>query len=204
MDKGLGTFYKGNANTFGLGAWNSVKDDFNEVSKSQVIKKPFTNNINEPSNIYTNNSTDFQKYNHFSPNLIRMQYFNDSLKEIEHRRNLYIQDYLKNAKYNVYQDQYDPLLDRRKNVQNRLEKIKNKLINDEEKRLNRIQKKIEEENKFIDDLIMENENKSEDELFRIIDAKNNIKNNDDIDFELIKEETESDQISNDFPKKNQY
>ena len=46
MDKVLGTFYKGNAQRFGLGAWNSVKDDFIEVSKSQNIKKPFINNIN--------------------------------------------------------------------------------------------------------------------------------------------------------------
>ena len=29
MDKVLGTFYKGNVNRFGLGVWNSVKDDFN-------------------------------------------------------------------------------------------------------------------------------------------------------------------------------
>ena len=199
MDKILDTFYKGNSKRFGLGAWNSVKDDFNEVSKSQVIKKPFVSNSVDSSNIYTNNN--FQKYNHFSPNLIRMQYFNDNLKGIEHRRNLYIQDYLENARYNVYQDQYNPLLDRRKNVQKRLENVKNKLINDEEKRLNRIQKKIEEENKFIDDLIIENEKKSEDELFRILDAKNNINNNDEISFELIKEDSESEQISNDYPKK---
>ena len=41
MDKVLDTFYKGNVRHFGLGAWNSVKDDFNEVSKSQNIKMPF-------------------------------------------------------------------------------------------------------------------------------------------------------------------
>ena len=52
MDKVLDTFYKGNVRHFGLGAWNSVKDDFNEVSKSQNIKMPFSNNINNPSSIY--------------------------------------------------------------------------------------------------------------------------------------------------------
>ncbi len=197
MDKVLGTFYKGNVNRFGLGVWNSVKDDFNEVSKSQVKKNPFTNYINDPSSIYTCNKV--QKYNHFSPNLIRSEYFNHTKEEMEHKRNLQMQDYLNNSKYNKYYNQYDPLLDRRKNVQKRLENIKNKLINDEEKKLIRKGKKIEEENKFIDNLILENEKKSEDDLFRIIDSKNNLYDNDD--FESIKEETESAQISNDYPKK---
>ena len=55
MSNVVDTFYKGNINRFGLGGWNSVRDDFNEVSKStQNVKIPFSNNINneEASNIY--------------------------------------------------------------------------------------------------------------------------------------------------------
>lgn len=200
MDKVLGTFYKGNAQRFGLGAWNSVKDDFIEVSKSQNIKKPFINNINNDiSNIYSPQKSDFQKYNHFSPNLIRMQYFNDNLKEFENRRNIYLQDYIKNAKYNVYCDQFDPLFDRRRNVQTRLDNIKNKLINDEEKKLIRKQKKIEKENKLIDELILENEKKQNEELFRMIEYKDKNFNN---DLEFEKEEINSEQLSNNFSDKN--
>ena len=196
MDKVLGTFYKGNANSFGLCAWNSVKDDFNEVSKSQNIKLP--QNINDTSlNIYNPQNINNQRYNHLSPNLIRMQYFNDNLKEIEDRRNLYLQDYLKNAKYNVYYDQYDPLIGRRRNVQRKLENIKNKLINDEQKKLNIKQKKIEEENRIIDELILENEKKTDD-IFKQLDKNNNL--NDEFDFE--NEESKTDLLSNDYSNKN--
>ena len=198
MDKVLGTFYKGNANRFGLGAWNSVKDDFNEVSKSQNIKLSFKQiENNTPSNVYNPQNNNNQRYNHFSPNLIRMQYFNDNLKEIEYRHNINAQNNLNNAKYNVYSDQYDPLIGRRKNVQIRLAKIKNKLINDEQEILNKRQKKIEEENRIIDNLILEN-SKKPDDIFQILDRNKNY--DDEFDFE--KEESKSDNLSNDYTKKN--
>ena len=197
MDKVLDTFYKGNVRHFGLGAWNSVKDDFNEVSKSQNIKMPFSNNINNPSSIYNQQNHQNLRYNHFSPNLIRMQYFDDNLKQIEHRRNLYLEDYFKNAKNNVYYDKYDPLLDRRKNVQIKLENIKNKLINDEQRDLMRKQKKIEEENRIIDNLILENE-KKDDKIFQMLEDndKKNYENeyNYDID-EQIKSRSLNNKLS---------
>ena len=196
MDKVLGTFYKGNAERFGLGAWNSVKDDFIEISKSQNIKQTFI--YNDSSNIYIPQKNDFQKYNHFSPNLIRMQYFNDNLKEIEHRRNLYLQDYMKNDKYNVYYNQIDPLFDRRRNVQTRLENVKNKLINEEKQKLIRKHKKIEKENKLIEDLILENEKSPNDEFFRMIEYKDN---NFDKDLEFEKEEINSEKLSNNYSDK---
>lgn len=200
MSKVLDTFYKGNAKRFGLGAWNSVKDDFNEVSKSQNFKKPFTDNINnDPSNIYNPQNTKFQKYNHFSPNLIRIQYFNDQFKEFENKRNIHLNDYLQNARYNVYYDQYDPLFDRRKNVQKRLDNIKNKLLNDEEQKLIRKQKKIEEENRILDELIIENSKKPNEELFRMIESKDNNYEN---DFDFEKDESKTEILSNDYSDKN--
>ena len=200
MDKVLGTLYKGNAKSFGLGAWNSVKDDFNEVSKSQNLKIPSSNNINNyPSNNYNPQNNKFKKYNHFSPNLIRIEYFNDQFKELEHKRNLHLNDYLKNARYNVYYDQYDPLFDRRKNVQKRLDNIKNKLLNDEEKKLKRKQKKIEEENRIIDDLIFENAKKPNEELFRMIESKDN---NYEKDFDFEKDESKTEILSNNYSDKN--
>ena len=203
MDKILGTFYKGNSNTFGLGSWNSVKDDFIEVSKSQNIRPLSINNpINEPSSVYNQEYNNNSRYNHFSPNLIRMQYFNDSIKEIEHRRNLYLQDYLINAKYNVYYDQYNPLMDRRKNVQIRLGKIKNKLLNDEEKKLIRKQKKIEEENRIIDNLIYENEQKEDDDLFRMLDNKEKNLNNNNSEINEEESKSKSEYLSNDYSYKN--
>lgn len=204
MDKILGTFYKGNSNRFGLGAWNTtVKDELNEVSKSQNIRPYSLNNpINEPSSVYNPEYNSNSRYNHFSPNLIRMQYFNDSIKEIEHRRNLYLQDYLINAKYNVYYDQYNPLMDRRKNVQIRLGKIKNKLLNDEEKKLIRKQKKIEEENRIIDNLIYENEQKEDDDLFRMLDNKEKNLNNNNSEINEEESKSKSEYLSNDYSYKN--
>ena len=204
MDKILGTFYKGNSNRFGLGAWNTtVKDELNEVSKSQNIRPYSLNNpINEPSSVYNPEYNSNSRYNHFSPNLIRMQYFNDTVKEIEHKRNLYLQDYIKNSKYNVYFGQNDPLMDRKKDVQIRLAKIKNKLLNDEEKKLIRRQKKIEEENKIIDELIYENEKIENDDLFRIIDSKENNLNNKNSEINEEESNTNSEYLSNDYTDKN--
>jgi hypothetical protein len=203
MNKILDTFYKGDSRYFGLGAWNSVKDDNYEVSKSQNLKMPFTNNLdnnlNNPSSIYNPFNRQNIKSNHFSPNLIRMQYFDDQIRQIEHRRNVYLQDYLKNAEYNVYKNQYNPLLDRRKNVQIRLEQIKNKLLNDEHEDLKREQQKIEEENIIIDNLIMENEKKNTNKIFEILEQ--NDRNNYEKDFLNDHEEKVKSNKSNKYSKK---
>ena len=177
MSKVIDTFYKGNIDRFGLGGWNSVKDDFIEVSKStQIPKKPFTNNINnDPSNIYKPQIRKYPENNHFSPDLIRMQYFNSKILELENKRNNQMKDFIKNAKYNVYNEQYDPLIGRRRNVKRRLENIKNKLLNDEEEDRMRIQKEIEEENRIIDDLILENKKSPKEIINKIFN--NNEENN---------------------------
>ena len=180
MSNVIDTFYKGNINRFGLGGWNSVRDDFNEVSKStQNVKLPFSNNINngETSSIYKPQIKRYPQSSHFSPDLIRMQYFNDKIIDLETKMNNNYQANLRNAQYNVYEDQYDPLIGRRRNVQRRLEKIKNKLLNDEEQNRLMIQKKIEEENNIIDDLILENQKSPNENLNKIFN--NNEDNNRD-------------------------
>ena len=185
MSNVVDTFYKGNINRFGLGGWNSVRDDFNEVSKStQNVKLPFSNNINneETSNIYKPQVKRYPQSSHFSPDLIRMQYFNDKIIDFENKMNNNYQANLRNAKYNVYEDQYDPLIGRRRNVQRRLEKIKNKLLNDEEQNRLMIQKKIEEENNIIDDLILENQKSPNENLNRIFN--NNEDNNRDKNYDF--------------------
>ena len=185
MSNVVDTFYKGNINRFGLGGWNSVRDDFNEVSKStQNVKLPFSNNINneETSNIYKPQVKRYPQSSHFSPDLIRMQYFNDKIIDFENKMNNNYQANLRNAKYNVYEDQYDPLIGRRRNVQRRLEKIKNKLLNDEEQNRLMIQKKIDEENNIIDDLILENQKSPNENLNRIFN--NNEDNNRDKNYDF--------------------
>lgn len=204
MNKITDTFYKGNSKRFGLGAWNSVKDDFYEISKSQNIKMPtpnnLDNNLNNPSSIYNPSNQQNMRYNHFSPNLIRMQYFDDQIKEIQHRRNVFLQDYIKNAEYNVYYNQYNPLLDRRKNVQIRLQQIKNKLLNDEQEDLMREKQKIEEENRIIDNLIMENERKDNHKIFEILEK--NDRENYEKDFLNDHEEKVKPHLSNKYSKEN--
>lgn len=185
MSNVVDTFYKGNINRFGLGGWNSVRDDFNEVSKStQNVKIPFSNNINneEASNIYKPQVKRYPQSSHFSPDLIRMQYFNDKIIDLETKMNNNYQANLRNAQYNVYEDQYDPLIGRRRNVQRRLEKIKNKLLNDEEQNRLMIQKKIEEENNIIDDLILENQKSPNENLNKIFN--NNEDNNRDRNYDF--------------------
>ena len=112
MNKIIGTFYKGNSKHFGNINWNTRKynnndDDIINTSKSQQII------LNKENSIYNPNYSKYQKYNHLSPNLIRMQYFNNYLKEFEFRRNIHLNDYINKGIYNVYQGAEDPLLERR-------------------------------------------------------------------------------------------
>ena len=114
-----------------------------------------------------------------------MQYFNNYLKEFEFRRNIHLNDYINKGIYNVYQGAEDPLLERRKNVQKRLEQVKEKLLNEEMVKMEQKMKKVDEENKIIDDLILEQEydveyNKDRDDI-----AIHLMDNFDDKDFEKI-------------------
>lgn len=184
MNKIIGTFYKGNSKQFGNINWNTGKynnndDDIINTSKSQQII------LNKENSIYNQNYSKYQKYNHLSPNLIRMQYFNNYLKEFEFRRNIHLNDYINKGIYNVYQGAEDPLLERRKNVQKRLEQVKEKLLNEEMVKMEQKMKKVDEENKIIDDLILEQEydveyNKDRDDI-----AIHLMDNFDDKDFEKI-------------------
>ena len=184
MNKIIGTFYKGNSKQFGNINWNTGKynnndDDIINTSKSQQII------LNKENSIYNPNYSKYQKYNHLSPNLIRMQYFNNYLKEFEFRRNIHLNDYINKGIYNVYQGAEDPLLERRKNVQKRLEQVKEKLLNEEMVKMEQKMKKVDEENKIIDDLILEQEydveyNKDRDDI-----AIHLMDNFDDKDFEKI-------------------
>ena len=184
MNKIIGTFYKGNSKHFGNINWNTRKynnndDDIINTSKSQQII------LNKENSIYNPNYSKYQKYNHLSPNLIRMQYFNNYLKEFEFRRNIHLNDYINKGIYNVYQGAEDPLLERRKNVQKRLEQVKEKLLNEEMVKMEQKMKKVDEENKIIDDLILEQEydveyNKDRDDI-----AIHLMDNFDDKDFEKI-------------------
>ena len=183
MNKILGTFYKGNSKRFGNPNWNTIKEDYdtNKYHNSNNI------DISKSQNIYNHNYTH-QKYNHISPNLIRQQYFNNYLEQFEFRRNLHLKDYINNGIYNVYQGARDPLMERRKDVQNKLDILKNKLLKEEAVRMERRMKKVEEENKILDNLILEREydvdyNKNKDEM-----ALHLMENFDDKDFEKIYDE----------------
>ena len=183
MNKVLGTFYKGNSKFYGAQNWNSIKDN-NDNNKYT------NNNVNKPidtsksQSIYSHNFTH-QNYNHISPNLIRIQYFNNYLEQFKYRRNLHMQDYINNGIYNVYQGSSDPLMERRRDVQTKLNNVRNKLLNDEAQRIERWMKKVDEENKILDDLILEKQydvdyNKNKNEL-----ALHLMENFDDKDFEKI-------------------
>ena len=183
MNKVLGTFYKGNSKFYGAQNWNSIKDN-NDNNKYT------NNNANKPidtsksQSIYSHNFTH-QNYNHISPNLIRIQYFNNYLEQFKYRRNLHMQDYINNGIYNVYQGSIDPLMERRRDVQTKLNNVRNKLLNDEAQRIERWMKKVDEENKILDDLILEKQydvdyNKNKNEL-----ALHLMENFDDKDFEKI-------------------
>ena len=183
MNKVLGTFYKGNSKFYGAQNWNSIKDN-NDNNKYT------NNNANKPidtsksQSIYSHNFTH-QNYNHISPNLIRIQYFNNYLEQFKYRRNLHMQDYINNGIYNVYQGSSDPLMERRRDVQTKLNNVRNKLLNEEAQRIERWMKKVDEENKILDDLILEKQydvdyNKNKNEL-----ALHLMENFDDKDFEKI-------------------
>ena len=183
MNKVLSTFYKGNSKFYGAQNWNSIKDN-NDNNKYT------NNNANKPidtsksQSIYSHNFTH-QNYNRISPNLIRIQYFNNYLEQFKYRRNLHMQDYINNGIYNVYQGSSDPLMERRRDVQTKLNNVRNKLLNDEAQRIERWMKKVDEENKILDDLILEKQydvdyNKNKNEL-----ALHLMENFDDKDFEKI-------------------
>ena len=182
MEKILGTFYKGNSKRFGDQNWNRIKDNYD--NNNYTIDNNKNIDTSKSQSIYDHNYTH-QKYNHISPNLIRMQYFNNYLDQFKFRRNLHMQDYINNGIYNVYQGASDPLMERRKDVQNKLNNVRNKLLNEEAERVERWMKKVDEENKILDDLILEKEydvnyNKNKDEL-----ALHLMENFDDKDFEKI-------------------
>ena len=198
MDKILGTFYKGNSKRFGQSNWNTIKD--NNDSSTTDITKTTNNNSNFNSinynplakshSIYNRNLSQ-PKNNHFSPNLIRMQYFDNYLEQFEFRRNLHINDYINNGIYNVYKGSKDPLYERRKDIQNKLNNMRNKLLNEEAEKFERRMKKVEQENKLLDDLILERKydvdyNKNKDEI-----ALHLLEDFDDKDFEKIYNEKDN-------------
>lgn len=191
MNKIVGTFYKGNINRYGLGAWNSIKDDFNQISKSSQIPK-----IQRESPQDINIFNKSKKYENFSPNSIRMDYYDNQIKQIEDRRNRFLYDYIKNAKYNVYYDQMDPIANRRKFVQDNLEKLRGKLVDEECEKLKKQKEKIVQENKFIDDLIYDNRNKKNDKLEDIFEEN-------DLDFVVNREDNKEvdSVISRELPRK---
>ena len=196
MEKILGTFYKGNSKHFGQSTWNTIKDNNYDNNNNYSHNPTFTNsnnnnnnNLNNPlsksQSIYNRPSISHPKYNHISPNLIRIQYFNNYLNQFEFRRNLHLNDYINNGLYNVYEGSKNPLYDRRKDVQNKLNFVRNKLLDEEAERFERRLKKIDEENKMIDDLILEKEydvdyNKNKDEV-----ALHLMEDFDDKDFEKL-------------------
>ena len=168
MDKVVGTFYKGNSKRFGQSTWNTIKDNYDSPNPN-IDNNNYSNNpLSKSQSIYNRNLSQ-PKYNHLSPNLIRIQYFNNYLEQFEFRRNLHMNDYIHNGIYNVYQGASDPLYERRKDVQNKLNNVRNKLLNEEAERFERRMKKVDEENKLLDDLILEREydvdyNKNKDEV----------------------------------------
>ena len=189
MDKVLGTFYKGNSKRFGQSTWNTIKDNYDSPNFN-IDNNNYSNNpLSKSQSIYNRNLSQ-PKYNHLSPNLIRIQYFNNYLEQFEFRRNLHMNDYIHNGIYNVYQGASDPLYERRKDVQNKLNNVRNKLLNEEAERFERRMKKVDEENKLLDDLILEREydvdyNKNKDEV-----ALHLMEDFDDKDFEKIYNEKE--------------
>ena len=189
MDKIVGTFYKGNSKRFGQPTWNTIKDNYDSPNLN-IDNNNYSNNpLSKSQSIYNRNLSQ-PKYNHLSPNLIRIQYFNNYLEQFEFRRNLHMNDYIHNSIYNVYQGASDPLYERRKDVQNKLNNVRNKLLNEEAERFERRMKKVDEENKLLDDLILEREydvdyNKNKDEV-----ALHLMENFDDKDFEKIYNEKE--------------
>ena len=182
MNKVLGTFYKGNSKSYGTKKWNSIKNyDNNDYTNNNANKHIDTS---KSQSIYSHNFSH-QNYNHLSPNLIRIQYFNNYLDQFKFRRNLHMKDYINNGIYNVYQGSSDPLMERRRDVQTKLNNVRNKLLNEEAERMERWMKKVDEENKILDDLILEKQydvdyNKNKNEL-----ALHLMENFDDKDFEKI-------------------
>ena len=201
MNKILGTFYKGNSKRYGSLNFNTIKEDYDTNNNYN-----YHNNINlsKSQSIYDhnyNNNYQHPKYNHISPNLIRIQYFNNYLEQFEYRRNLHMKDYISNGIYNVYQGSSDPLLERRKDVQNKLEKVKNKLLNEEAARMERLMKKVDKENHLLDDIILNQEydveyNKNKDEV-----ALHLMENFDDKDFEKIYDEKKKNEEIKSFQSK---
>ena len=193
MDKILGTFYKGNSKRFGSSNWNTIRDNYDQTNAKNNNYNYNNNNndidISKSQPIYNHNNPP--KYNHLSPNLIKIQYFNNYLEQFEHRRNLHMKDYINNGIYNVYEGSVDPLSKRRKDVQNKLNNVRNKLLKEEGERMERRMKKIEKENKMLDNLILEREydvdyNKNKDEV-----ALHLMEEFDDKDFEKIYNEKEN-------------
>ena len=201
MNKILGTFYKGNSKRYGSLNFNTIKEDYDTNNNYN-----YNNNINlsKSQSIYDhnyNNNYQHPKYNHISPNLIRIQYFNNYLEQFEYRRNLHMKDYISNGIYNVYQGSSDPLLERRKDVQNKLDKVKNKLLNEEAARMERLMKKVDKENHLLDDIILNQEydveyNKNKDEV-----ALHLMENFDDKDFEKIYDEKKKNEEIKSFQSK---
>ena len=201
MNKILGTFYKGNSKRYGSLNFNTIKEDYDTNNNYN-----YHNNINlsKSQSIYDhnyNNNYQHPKYNHISPNLIRIQYFNNYLEQFEYRRNLHMKDYISNGIYNVYQGSSDPLLERRKDVQNKLDKVKNKLLNEEAARMERLMKKVDKENHLLDDIILNQEydveyNKNKDEV-----ALHLMENFDDKDFEKIYDEKKKNEEIKSFQSK---
>ena len=189
MDKVLGTFYKGNSKRFGQANWNTIKDNYDTANPNINNNNNNYNPLSKSQSLYNRNLSQ-PKYNHLSPNLIRIQYFNNYLEQFEFRRNLHLNDYIHNGIYNVYQGSGDPLYERRKDVQKKLNNVRNKLLNEEAERFERRMKKVDEENKLLDDLILEREydvdyNKNKDEV-----ALHLMEEFNDKDFEKIINEKE--------------
>ena len=112
-----------------------------------------------------------------------------------------MKDYISNGIYNVYQGSSDPLLERRKDVQNKLDKVKNKLLNEEAARMERLMKKVDKENHLLDNIILNQEydveyNKNKDEV-----ALHLIENFDDKDFEKIYDEKKKNEEIKSFQSK---
>ena len=183
MDKIVGTFYKGNSKRYGAQNWNTIKQNNDNGNNPKENAHKYIDTSKSQS-IYSHQN-GHQKYNHLSPNLIRIQYFNNYLDQFKFRRNLHIKDYINNGIYNVYEGSIEPLMQRRKDVQTKLNNVRNKLLDEEAERVKRWMKKVDEENKILDDLILEkdydvNYNKNKDEL-----ALHLMENFDDKDFEKI-------------------
>ena len=214
MDKILTTFYKGNSRRFGTSTWNTIKDDYNFNITNNNYNDNYGINTNNLNNIDISKSQPLYnihqpkpKYNHLSPNLIKIQYFNNYLEQFEHRRNLHMQDYINNGIYNVYEGTEDPLSKRRKDVQDKLTNVRNKLLKEESERFERRMEKVAKENRMLDDLILEREydvnyNKNKDEV-----ALHLLEDFDDKDFEKIynkKENKKPEEIKSFKSEKNSY